>query len=616
VTATTGRSCQSNDPTVGDLAVSLLTSVVLPDGPSYAPGANGYLLATAGAGHCTLDSGSLLGLTLPTLARISWGYQTYAFPASGRRSSNPGVATRTVTDAAGGRIGQWTYTTTPTAEPTGGVVELVNGVTDPAGNVTRRYFSIGLASSYGPGSNLYDYARQYTPKTQLGTTGLYLAEQVFDSAGALRRTEWVRYERDQIDGAASQLPDASNNDGRVAERTTVYDDGAQAGSTDQDFDGLGHYRYRQTSGTFAGNNVHSERHHFNPARWTYAIDKNTNAPLATYRPMATTEPWVLGTEPFEWAQDNGGNAELRALCYDPGTGSLLRRRIYLQSTKDPAAVSWGDLIEAFGYDGAGNLRTESYYGGDVSPVAPTSSDLCQQTLPASPEYQESHDYLSGVLRRSQFSGTGFYSLDRDIDPSTGLVQTSRDTAGVPTSYTFDLLGRMTRSQPRDIAATVYTYTPATSPSALASVVVDRKTASAVPLARSQTLFDSLGRPVEADTLMPDGRWSAQTTSYDALGRRTAVSEPGSPGRVTQYLNYDPFGRPGRGWRASSPSTERPGGANSPSRPGAARASSRHPRHPARRPSSGGPRGRRRPGGGRWRPRPTGSGRRRPSGCWR
>jgi YD repeat-containing protein len=64
------------------------------------------------------------------------------------------------------------------------------------------------------------------------------------------------------------------------------------------------------------------------------------------------------------------------------------------------------------------------------------------------------------------------------------------------------------------------------------------------LAKSQTLFDAVGRPIEEDTRMPDGRWSARTTSYDALGRKTAVSEPGSPGRVTQYLGYDAFGRPG------------------------------------------------------------------------
>jgi YD repeat-containing protein len=546
-TTMTARSCLSNDSTFGDLNVSFLTNVVLPDGSSYAPGLGGYGIALAGKGGCAFASGSLTGLTLPTLARISWGYQTYFFPTPGRRASNPGIATRTATDAAGNRIGQWTYTTTPTIEPGGASIELVNAVNDPAGNVTKRYFSTGPTGAggiYGPGSNVYDYARQYTPKTQLGTTGLYLSEQVFDSGGTLRRTEWVRYERDLIDSLVTQLPDASNNNGRLAQQTTVYDDGTQAGSIDQDFDGVGHYRFRQTSGTFAGNNIRSERQQWNPARGSYAVDQSSNTVLGVYHAVTTSEPWVLVTRQFDRTQDSGGASEFRSYCYDTATGFLQRQRTYVQSTTNPGTLSSNDLIEVFGNDGHGNVTSESSYGGDLSPVAPTSSDLCQQALPASPEYQVVHNYTFGVLQSSKYTGLSFFSLDRDIDASTGSVKVSRDPAGVPTTYTYDALGRMIQLQPRDSAATVYTYNRATSAASLASVLVDRKGTSVVPLARSQALFDALGRAIEEDTLMPDGRFSARTTSYDALGRKTAVSEPGSPGSLTQYLNYDPFGRPG------------------------------------------------------------------------
>ena len=37
---------------------------------------------------------------LPTLARIALTYQLYRFPTAGRHSTNPGVATRAVYDAA------------------------------------------------------------------------------------------------------------------------------------------------------------------------------------------------------------------------------------------------------------------------------------------------------------------------------------------------------------------------------------------------------------------------------------------------------------------------------------------------------------------------------------
>src|SRR5205807_5502531 len=86
-----------------------------------------------------------------------------------------------------------------------------------------------------------------------------------------------------------------------------------------------------------------------------------------------------------------------------------------------------------------------------------------------------------------------------------------------------------------------------SPSSLASLTVDRQQngSPTVSLAQTKTLYDALGRPIEQDVRMPDGTFSARTTSYNALGWKTAVSEQGSPNtHVTQYLNYDPFGRAG------------------------------------------------------------------------
>jgi len=44
--------------------------------------------------------------------------------------------------------------------------------------------------------------------------------------------------------------------------------------------------------------------------------------------------------------------------------------------------------------------------------------------------------------------------------------------------------------------------------------------------------------------MSDGTYSARTSTYNAMGWKTFVSERGS-GNGTSYLNYDPFGRPSR-----------------------------------------------------------------------
>src|SRR5262249_44166053 len=164
-----------------------------------------------------------------------------------------------------------------------------------------------------------------------------------------------------------------------------------------------------------------------------------------------------------------------------------------------------------------------------------------------PEYQINHAYLYGVRSRSQYVSAGFYSLDRDIDFSTGLVSRSRDTSGIPTSYLYDSMGRVYYVKPRDGAWTNYSYHLATSPSALASVLIDRQQngSPGTSLAQTRTKFDALGRPIEEDTRMPDGTWSARITTYNALGWKTNVSEAGNPGNTTAYSNFDPFGRPGR-----------------------------------------------------------------------
>jgi hypothetical protein len=134
-----------------------------------------------------MGSGSLTALTLPTLGSIGWTYQLYVFPSASsskppRRTTNPGVQVRTTSDAGGNLIGRWTYATYLASNTAG---QLVNTVTDPLGNQHVRYFSVSTTNGYGPGPNVFDYGRPYTPNTSYGN--LFLSEQVFDSGGTLRR---------------------------------------------------------------------------------------------------------------------------------------------------------------------------------------------------------------------------------------------------------------------------------------------------------------------------------------------------------------------------------------------------------------------------------------------
>jgi RHS repeat-associated protein len=539
------RGCPFSDTTMfsDQVQVPLLVQVNQPDGSSYAPGAGGYL-ETAGSG-CLDGSGSLTALTLPTLGSLGWTYQRYVYPNASsprpRHTANPGVQTRSSYDAYGNLIGAWSYATSLNPN------ELVNAVTDPLGNQHVRYFSVNTTPTFGPGANLYDYGRQYTPNTTYGS--LFLSEKVIDAAGILRRTDYVRYERDVIDNYP--VPDVLNDNGREAQRETFYDDGAGAGTTDQDFDGVGHYRQRTTDGSFAGNNTRIERHQFNPARGTYSVNQSSNTQTGNYLPPQPTDPWVLTTAPYEYAQENGVS-ELRSFCYDPNTGFLERRRLHTQSTTVPGVMmADNDVVQQFVADGSGNLARELYFGGDNARFPPTNEDLCQQTLPASPEYEIDRTPCPGVGVDCyvQYSGANFFSLKREVDASTGLVTASYDTANIKTQYQYDTtgMGRLVYVRPRDGGWTQYLYHLAASPSSLASLTVQQQqngSASTV-LAQTKYFYDALGRMIKKQILMPDGSPSEQTTSYNAVGWKTAVSEQGSPNvNLTQYLNYDPFGRAG------------------------------------------------------------------------
>jgi YD repeat-containing protein len=99
--------------------------------------------------------------------------------------------------------------------------------------------------------------------------------------------------------------------------------------------------------------------------------------------------------------------------------------------------------------------------------------------------------------------------------------------------------------PAEEARTQIDYHRATSSSALAWVEVGRWTGS-TQLTRERYKYDDFGRLVEQRRLMPDGTESVRQTAYNAMGWKVSESEAGTgaPGGFTQYLVYDPFGRPG------------------------------------------------------------------------
>ena len=528
--------CRNSDPQTANHSVALLTSLSLPDGSVYSMPVADYFTATT----TPCKAGMIRRLTLPTLGKIEWDYINYRFPTESTTRSfwqnTTGVGSRRLVHADGTVAGTWTYTTSPTTPTT----ELVNAVTDPLGHRTTRYFSVCATTTKcgGVTDRPYEYGLPLSRDQTGDGAGRFLSAQVVHQNGTLLRSTYVRYERDLAPGTNTTLEDKTRLNQRLAsQRTVFHDDGNRAaGESFWDFDGLGHYRSHSTGGNFPGSNVRSSAVGYNPGQGTYG--------QAGYAMWPTGSPWVLGTYSFAW-ESEGGQLLYRSFCFDSATGFLTGRRVHVAND---ASYRANDLVEVFARDSAGNVTSEKYFGGDTQAITsdPTQGFICSlvQTL-VSPTYQINHGYAFGVRSTTSTTvgGSTLFTLDQTIDRWTGLPNASQDTAGRQTTYSFDLLGRITQMLPPQGAATTYTWRPATSASSLARVTV-AQTLSGVTYTESRTDFDGFGRPVVEEERMPDDSWADRRTAYNALGWKTSVSERDAP-YATLFLDYDPFGRPGR-----------------------------------------------------------------------
>jgi RHS repeat-associated protein len=544
--ATVPRAYPHNDPALSaQVGVQLLTSLTLPDGSSYQMPVADYFTAPV-TNDEKRASGAIRGLRLPTLGRLEWTYQAYAFPAwSGGpkpyRNRVAGVATRRLVNASGGVEGAWTYATSSTGHgtelpPTGHVI---NTVTDPLGHRTERYFSTL--------EDVDDYALAFTRLAPGDGAGRFLSTITYNASGTQLRSTYVRYERDKSWNATSLTQDGINLNRRVeTERTVYHDDGGRfADVTSAEFDGLGHYRKSATGGNFQAGDVRTTTVNFNDARGIYKIDQATDVPAPghNFNMLPASAPWVLGTFASQKVEE-GGSTAFSVFCHDPATGFLKRKRTL---KNNGTAESAADLLEVY-TEAGGNVTTEQSFGGDLQSLT-ANGTTCSMALPG-PVYQVSHTYQSGVLATSQYAGTTFKAVDRTIHAGTGLPVSSRDSSGLTTTFEYDLMGRPTWSMPEAGHGgwTESVYTPAQSTASLANVLIKRRnngSQGAAVLSQSRITFDSFGRVWKEEQLLPGNVWSTRETLYNAAGQKASISEmqAGAPTKRTHFLGYDPFGRP-------------------------------------------------------------------------
>jgi RHS repeat-associated protein len=112
---------------------------------------------------------------------------------------------------------------------------------------------------------------------------------------------------------------------------------------------------------------------------------------------------------------------------------------------------------------------------------------------------------------------GWLKYDVTRDPKTGWITSSRDTAGLQTSYLYDSLGRPTSITPPGEVATTVTYDSTTQTTAVRNGGADSTT-------WSQFQYDGLGRTIRERRQMPGGSYAKRFTKFDARGYAYFQSE--------------------------------------------------------------------------------------------
>jgi len=381
----------SFDPST--FAAPLLTEIQMPEGWSYVP-----TYQTALGDACT--AGVIKSMRLPTLGTIEWTHQAYSLPQAECDDNHfwlveyPGVKTRTLKDAAGNVVGDWTYTqSVPTTPGTNWIChgvtlavgappseskttvtsrEMVDGELELVGGKTEHYFSAALNwTLYG--NRVLEYGLPFTGNTSDVTNGSrFLSTKRFDETNTIVRSTWLTYEGD------------GNKDGRLAnarvkgELTRFNADSASGQAENEacivdtdrtNYAGYGHYRQSDTTSNFG------------PARTTYA----------NYTPNATT--WVLGTYDSSWVKE-AGVARKQPFTFD-ANGIMKTRRTLAGTAPEAAGIPLADqdVLEAYCRDSRGFMKYERSFGGDGGGVGPMPTDPCSDSeVPTTTEYQIEHAF--------------------------------------------------------------------------------------------------------------------------------------------------------------------------------------------------------------------------------
>lgn len=549
----TGTSCGLSEGQPPDLVnIPLLNGVDLPAGAGSF--AFEYYLTDAGA---PCSPGSLKAMALPTRGSIEWEYGIYQLShpdcaiSSTSGSSlwfddHAGVVKRTLKDAGDHVLERSTYEPDLRDEPVrqitcdegGDLISIqgpgppkvmTNTVTDLTGRRTVHYFSAygAIRSFYKtPDVELADYGLPLT-RTETASNGHFVSTKVFDG-NVLLRTNYVQY-------------DYGARNPRLLSSRTVFnsdicrtnpDEECFVQKTNSDFDAVGHYRSQTTT---------SNLHGLTTTRTSY---KNYNPGNTASTLWPTSAPWILNAYTTSTETEDGISRSTDT--------KFLDNKGVIESVQTGTGAD--AILNVTCRDARGFVtRERSVFKGGAPRVDCGGSP----TALTDGEYELTHTngfYANGTLlvsRSSRYLGSDFDVADETLDRHTTLPNSTRDPAGLATTYAFDTLGRITTVTLPGGPTTSYVYRAATA--TLPARVTETASGGSLSMTRHYD-YDDVGHLHRELRSMPLGGWALRETTYDNGGRVATSSEwigVSSPDDTTTHpissqrtsTTYDVLGRP-------------------------------------------------------------------------
>lgn len=568
------NSCENDGIyTLDSYTSPFLTSITMPDTSAFE---FKYQNSIGSAYTQKCEMGAMTSMRLPTGGFVKWDYVLVHLPTDPcvigfyrSAGSVPGVGTRSLlneSQAAEGRTTTYTYAKSPDLSNCGGTQSEYTTTTMKTADGARtvHYFSVWPAQYVSP--NGHRENERGLPYRRLPAPDKRKLSQEFLGTCTANcsplRSIYVNYEYEK----SPALPESKRgfNRRQTYEKVVMHDDGNKyIENSWSNFDGVGHFRNLLTTSNIGGDESRFETTLWDATTGEMKVAEDGTILTDVVRP-ATTVPWILNT--FYWKSVTENDKELVSeFCFDKTTGFMTRTRMKAgDGTNDLLTVFSHTLPSPFSsaQNGKGNILREEFYGGDNQEVA-TGTLVCDTTLPAAgPKYTVYHEYQHGTRNSTTYKDAPFKSLDQVIDKNTGLVDESRDTAGILTEYNYDKYARMTEAKTTGRATTKISYDTVARPPVTTIEALDPATAAV--LTKARFFYDPWGRTIQSREQMDSG-WATINTTYDVMGRRSTVSSPEYrstanyegpsvfvPAAVTTTL-YDLFGHV---TRVTSPDTSK------------------------------------------------------------